>query len=108
MHIVSLVAHHVLSTEVKTQAGRSPGIRTSAAVDGATGVDTERGSTDMKPFQIRKLNENLEVVAKITDSMVQEYGCRVKYNKESGKVDLVGEAYCQDIVAQVLTDLANG
>jgi hypothetical protein len=59
----------------------------------------------MKPFQIRKQNENLEVVAKITDSMVQEYGCRVKYNKQSGQVDLVGEAYCKDIVMQVVTDL---
>jgi hypothetical protein len=62
----------------------------------------------MKPFQIRNQNENLEVAAKITDSMVREYGCRVKYNKESGRVDLVGEAYCRDIVAQVLTDLIDG
>jgi hypothetical protein len=61
----------------------------------------------MKPFEIKKQNGNLEVVAKITDSMVQEYGCRVKFNKESGQVDLVGEDYCKDIVTEVVTDMMN-
>jgi hypothetical protein len=59
----------------------------------------------MKPFEIKKQNGNLEVVAKITDSMVQEYGCRIKYNKESGQVDLIGEDYCKDIVTEVVTDM---
>jgi len=59
----------------------------------------------MKPFKIKKQNGNMEVVAKITDSMVQEYGCRVKYNKESGQVDLIGEDYCKDIVTEVVTDM---
>jgi len=59
----------------------------------------------MKPFKIKKQNANMEVVAKITDSMVQEYGCRVKYNKESGQVDLIGEDYCKDIVTEVVTDM---
>lgn len=61
----------------------------------------------MKPFEIKKQNKNLEVVAKITDSMVQEYGCRVKYNKESGLVDLIGDDYCEDIVTAVVTDMMN-
>jgi len=61
----------------------------------------------MKPFEIKRQNGNMEVVAKITDSMVQEYGCRVKYNKESGQVDLVGEDYCKDIVTEVVTDMMN-
>lgn len=59
----------------------------------------------MKPFEIKKQNGNLEVVAKITDSLVQEYGCRVKYNKESGQVDLIGEDYCKDVVTEVVTDM---
>jgi hypothetical protein len=59
----------------------------------------------MKPFEIKKQNGNLEVVAKITDSMVQEYGCRVKYNKKSGQVDLIGDDYCKDIVTEVVTDM---
>ena len=59
----------------------------------------------MSPFKISKQNETLEVVAKITDSMVQDYGCRVKYNKESGSIDLVGEDFCRDIVNEVLTDI---
>lgn len=61
----------------------------------------------MKPFEIKKRNGNMEVVAKITDSMVQEYGCRVKFNKESGRVDLIGEDYCKDIVTEVVTDMMN-
>jgi hypothetical protein len=59
----------------------------------------------MKPFKIKKQNENMEVVAKITDSMVQEYGCRLKYNKQTGLVDLIGDDYCKDIVTEVVTDL---
>ena len=62
----------------------------------------------MKPFEISRQNENLEVVAKITDSMVQDYGCRVKYDKEHGRIELVGEDYCKEIVAQVVTDLRRG
>ena len=59
----------------------------------------------MKPFEISRQNQNLEVVAKITDSMVQEFGCRVKYNKETGRIDLVGEDYCKEIVTHVVADL---
>jgi hypothetical protein len=62
---------------------------------------------NMKPFEIKKQNGNMEVVAKITDSMVQEYGCRVKFNKESGLVDLIGEDYCKDVVTEVVTDMMN-
>jgi hypothetical protein len=62
----------------------------------------------MKPFKIKKQNENMEVVAKITDSMVQEYGCRLKYNKQTGLVDLIGDDYCKDIVTEVVTDLIEG
>lgn len=59
----------------------------------------------MKPFTIKKQNGSLEVVAKITDSMVQEYGCRIKYNKESGQVDLIGDDYCEEVVTAVVTDM---
>ena len=59
----------------------------------------------MKPFEINKRNGNLELVAKITDSMVQEYGCRVKYNKTTGQVDLVGGEYCKEVVVEVVNDL---
>jgi hypothetical protein len=47
----------------------------------------------------------LEVVAKITDSMVQDYGCRIRYNKESGEVDLVGEDYCKEVVEEVVNNM---
>lgn len=59
----------------------------------------------MKLFEIKKQNGNLEVAAKITDSMVREYGCRIRYNKESGKVDLVGEDYCKEVVEEVVNDM---
>ena len=58
----------------------------------------------MMPFEIIKQSGNLEVLAKITDSMVQAYGCRVKYDKNTGRVNLVGEMYCQDVVEAVLND----
>lgn len=58
----------------------------------------------MKPFEINRQCGNLEVLVKITDSMVQEYGCRVKYDGVTGLVDLVGEAYCKDVVAEVVKD----
>jgi hypothetical protein len=61
----------------------------------------------MKPFEIKKQNKSLEVAAKITDSMVQQYGCRIKYNKESGQVDLIGEDYCEEIVTEVVSDMMN-
>ena len=59
----------------------------------------------MKPFKIRNQRTNLEVAAKITDSLVQDYGCRVKYNKATGQVDLIGEAYCLDVVEDVVKDM---
>ena len=59
----------------------------------------------MKPFEVKKQNGNMEVVAKITDSMVQKYGCRIKFNKETGQVDMIGEDYCKNIVAEVVTSL---
>ena len=59
----------------------------------------------MKPFEIKQRSSNLELVAKITDSMVQEYGCRVKYNKNTGQVELIGDAYCKDVVLEVVNDL---
>ena len=59
----------------------------------------------MKPFEVKKHNGNVEVAAKITDSMVQEYGCRVKYNKTTGLVDLIGEDYCKEIVTEVVTNM---
>lgn len=59
----------------------------------------------MSPFSIKQKNETIEVVAKITDSLVQEYGCRVKYNKVSGRIELIGGDHCKDIVTEVLTDI---
>lgn len=58
----------------------------------------------MKPFEINEQSGNLEILAKITDSLVQDYGCRVKYDRVTGLVDLVGEAYCKDVVAEVVKD----
>jgi hypothetical protein len=71
----------------------------------ANPADTGWRPVYMKPFEINEKNGNLEVVAKITDSMVQEYGCRIKYNKESGQVDLVGEDYCKDVIEEVVNDM---
>ena len=59
----------------------------------------------MKPFEINRQSGNLELIAKITDSMVQAYGCRVKYDKQTGLVDLVGDAYCKDVVIEVLNGM---
>ena len=60
---------------------------------------------DMRPFNIKKENETLEIVAKITDSMVQDYGCRVRYNRADGQIDLVGDDYCHDVVTEVVSEL---
>lgn len=59
----------------------------------------------MHLFPIKKKNQTLEVVAKITDSLVQQYGCRVKFNKTSGQVELIGGKHCEEIVTEVLTDI---
>jgi hypothetical protein len=59
----------------------------------------------MNPLKIKHQNQTVEVVAKITDSLVQQYGCRVKYNRETGGIDLIGEDDCMEIVNEVLTDL---
>lgn len=59
----------------------------------------------MNPFNIRNRDETIEVVAKITDSMVQEYGCRIKYHKETGRIDLIGEDFCREIVTEVLKEM---
>ena len=59
----------------------------------------------MNPLKIRKRNETVEVVAKITDSIVQEYGCRVKYNKDNGRIELIGGDHCKEIVTEVLTGI---
>ena len=59
----------------------------------------------MKPFRISRQNGTLEVVAKIADSMVQDYGCRVKYDPQSGLIDLVGEDFCKAIVTEIMTDM---
>ena len=58
----------------------------------------------MTPFKINKQSGNLEVLAKITNSMVQDYGCRVKYDKDTGQVNLIGEPYCQAVVEEVAID----
>lgn len=59
----------------------------------------------MKPFIIKEQSGNLEVSAKIADSMVQDYGCRVKYNKTTGQVDLIGDEYCLDVVEDVVNTM---
>ena len=51
----------------------------------------------MKPFEIAHQKNNLELFAKITDSLVQDFGCRVKYDKAANRVDLIGDNYCHDI-----------
>ncbi len=60
--------------------------------------------TFMIPFKINIQSVNLEVAAKITDSMVQDYGCRVTFDKDTGQVDLIGGAYCKDVVEAVVID----
>ncbi len=59
----------------------------------------------MQSFPINQKNQTIEVVAKITDSLVQEYGCRVKFNKDSGCVELLGGKHCKDIVTEVLSGM---
>ncbi len=56
----------------------------------------------MKTFKINARNRSLEVVAKITDSMVRAYGCRITYDPDVDRMDLMGEAYCYDVVEAVI------
>lgn len=58
----------------------------------------------MDPFKINRHNETLEVIIKITNSMVNEYGCQLTYDKQSGTVDLVGEQYCYTVVEEVVNN----
>ncbi len=59
----------------------------------------------MNPFAIDKKNVNAEVLAKITNSLVKPYGCSVKYDKKSGKINLAGDKSCREIVVEVVEDL---
>ena len=49
---------------------------------------------------IKQRVNNLEIFAKIVDSLTQKDDCRIKYNKESQRLNLIGEQPCMDIVAK--------
>lgn len=59
----------------------------------------------MTIFPIENKNVNAEILAKITNSMVKEYGCRAKYDKKTGKIDLSGGENCKEIVTEVVSSL---
>jgi hypothetical protein len=59
----------------------------------------------VKPFEINKRSANLELAAKITDSMVQDFGCRVLFNKDTGQINLVGDDYCKAVVMAVVNTM---
>ena len=45
----------------------------------------------MSAIRINRKNDNLEIMAKLLNSVAANYDCRVKYNSSSRQVQFVGE-----------------
>ena len=57
----------------------------------------------MTLLKIRHENKNLEIVAKIVNSVASKYDCAVRYDSESNAINFSGSKnQIQDIVAETL------
>jgi len=54
---------------------------------------------------INEENVNIEIFAKIINSLIREYGCSAKFNRDTGKIDIIGEKDCISIVNEIIKDL---
>lgn len=46
----------------------------------------------------------MELFAKIANSLVKKYNCRVHYDGESGRLCLTGDESCRDIAIKEVSD----
>jgi len=54
----------------------------------------------MEQVQIVNNVNNLEIISKLMNSVAKQYGCRVKYNPESGGIRFYGDASCQKYIVE--------
>lgn len=57
----------------------------------------------MNALHIERKSQNLEVLAKIANSLVKKYNCGVKFDSDSGQIFITGEDNCTTIVAEEVT-----
>ena len=54
----------------------------------------------MDALNIERKSQNIEVLAKIANSLVKKYDCGVKFDGDSGQIFITGEDNCTEIVAE--------
>ena len=54
----------------------------------------------MSAIRINRKDDNLEIMAKLLNSVAANYDCRVKYNSSSRKVRFVGEEVYKPFVIE--------
>ncbi len=59
----------------------------------------------MKLFKINKIINNQEILSKIANSLVDNKECKVKFNSETGKLEITGANYCSNLVDHELFEL---
>ena len=58
----------------------------------------------MKKVYIASKNVNLEILAKLLNSVAEKYDCYVKYNKQENSLEFVGDrSYWRHIVEELMT-----
>ncbi|NNF98407.1 MAG: hypothetical protein HKM93_03440 [Desulfobacteraceae bacterium] len=58
----------------------------------------------MDAITIDYKNQNIEVFAKIANSLVRKYNCRVKYDHDSGQLRLFGDDDAKYAAIEVLRE----
>lgn len=48
----------------------------------------------MKNLRIKRVVDNMEIICKLMNSVAIQYGCRVKYNAQSGTPQFSGDPDC--------------
>jgi hypothetical protein len=57
----------------------------------------------MSAIRINRKIDNLEIMAKLLNSVATNYGCRVRYNSSSRQMQFVGEdAYKPHVIEETL------
>lgn len=61
----------------------------------------------MNIIRINHINNNLELVSKLMNSVAVKYDCRVKYNSETETVCFNGNDACKTFIAEETLNLFN-
>ena len=57
----------------------------------------------MNKLYIASKNVNLEIIAKLLNSVAEKYGCYVRYNREENSLKFIGdESYWRHIVEELM------